>query len=68
MRQGELHGRKKRPLGGSGSSVETEDITSQNPPIDDILDEIDNALRMADNIEESLGRGREESLLRRCGC
>lgn len=52
----------KRPSGGGDSSLETVDITDQVPQIDDVLAEVDKALKKALELEDQVRP------LGRCGC
>lgn len=47
----------KRPSGGGDSSLETANITDQVLQIDDVLAEVDAAIKKAENIQKS-GKGR----------
>jgi hypothetical protein len=54
MLQDRFRRKTKRPTGGGDSSLETIDITEQVPQIDDVLAEVDKALKKAQQLEEQL--------------
>jgi|GEM_PF-2329174 len=62
MLQDRFRRKTNRPTGGGNSSLETIDIAEQVPQIDDVLAEVDNALKMAEQLKEQL------RLQGRCGC
>jgi hypothetical protein len=62
MLQDRFRKKTKRPVGGGDSSLETIDITDQVPQIDDVLAEVDKALKKARHLEQQV------RLQKYCGC
>lgn len=62
MLQDRFRRKTKRPPSGGDSSLETVDITDRVPQVDDVLAEVDKAIKKAMQIEEQV-RPQE-----RCGC
>jgi len=54
MLQDRFRKKTKRPVGGGDSSLETIDITDQLPQIDDVLAEVDKALKKAQQLEQQV--------------
>jgi len=62
MLQDRFRKKTKRPVGGGDSSLETIDITDQVPQIDDVLAEVDKALKKAQQLEQQVQPQKS------CGC
>lgn len=54
MLQDRFRKKTKRPNTGGDSSLETVDISDQVPEVDDVLDEVDKALKKATELEQQV--------------
>ena len=63
MLQDNQRTKTKKPGGGGGPALELEEVTNQTPGVDDILLEVDRAIKKAKDLQLELSKPQST-----CGC